>query len=82
MTRLLAVVAAVVVMTACGKSGPPLPPLVKLPAAPANVDMSTFADQQIVRWKSFDGRTISGILSLPPARFAGLGMTCFESALN
>jgi len=41
------------------------------PAAPANVDMSSFADQQIVRWKSFDGRTISGILSLPPTRFAG-----------
>jgi hypothetical protein len=31
------VVAAVVIMTACGKSGPPLPPLVKLPAAPANI---------------------------------------------
>jgi dipeptidyl aminopeptidase/acylaminoacyl peptidase len=39
--------------------------------APPGVDMSRFADQQIVRWKSFDGRTISGLLSLPPARFAG-----------
>ena len=39
--------------------------------APPGVDMGTFADEQIVRWKSFDGRTISGILSLPPARFSG-----------
>jgi hypothetical protein len=30
-------VAVVVVMTACGKSGPPLPPLIKLPVAPANI---------------------------------------------
>ena len=28
---------AIGVMTGCGKSGPPLPPLVKLPAAPANI---------------------------------------------
>ena len=41
------------------------------PAAPAGIDMSSFADEQIVRWKSFDGRTISGILNLPPARFSG-----------
>lgn len=41
------------------------------PAVPAGVDMNTFVDQQIVRWKSFDGRTISGILSLPPARHNG-----------
>jgi dipeptidyl aminopeptidase/acylaminoacyl peptidase len=27
-------------------------------------------NQQIVRWKSFDGRSISGLLSLPPERFA------------
>ena len=40
-------------------------------SAPAGVDMSSFADEQIVRWKSFDGRTISGILNLPPARFTG-----------
>jgi len=40
-------------------------------SAPAGVDMSTFADEQIVRWKSFDDRTISGILNLPPARFTG-----------
>ena len=40
-------------------------------AAPAGVDMSGFADPNIVRWKSFDGRTIAGILTLPPARFTG-----------
>jgi dipeptidyl aminopeptidase/acylaminoacyl peptidase len=39
-------------------------------AAPG-VDMERFADQQIVRWPSFDGRTISGLLSRPPARFGG-----------
>ena len=35
------------------------------------VDMSTFVEQRVVRWKSFDGLTISGILNLPPARFTG-----------
>jgi dipeptidyl aminopeptidase/acylaminoacyl peptidase len=39
--------------------------------APAGVDMGGFRDQQIVRWPSFDGRRISGLLSLPPARFDG-----------
>lgn len=39
--------------------------------APAGVDMSRFAEQQIVRWKSFDGRAISGLLSRPPERFKG-----------
>ncbi len=33
--------------------------------------MATFSDQHIVRWKSFDGRIISGVLTPPPARFAG-----------
>ena len=28
-------------------------------------------EAQLVRWKSFDGRTISGFLYLPPARFTG-----------
>jgi len=41
------------------------------PSAPHGVDMRSFADQRVVRWTSFDGRTISGILALPPARFAG-----------
>lgn len=39
-------------------------------AAPG-IDPSGFADQSVVRWKSFDGLTISGILTRPPARFAG-----------
>ncbi len=39
--------------------------------APEGVDPTRFAPQQLVRWKSFDGRTISGLLTLPPARFAG-----------
>ncbi len=41
------------------------------PYAPPGVDMSTFRDQSIVRWKSFDGREISGLMNLPPARFTG-----------
>ena len=39
-------------------------------AAPG-VNPESFGDQQIIRWKSFDGRQISGMLSPPPARFAG-----------
>jgi Tol biopolymer transport system component/dienelactone hydrolase len=39
--------------------------------AAAGVDMATFQDQSIVRWNSFDGRFISGLLTLPPPRFAG-----------
>jgi dipeptidyl aminopeptidase/acylaminoacyl peptidase len=39
--------------------------------AAAGVDMRQFGDQQVVRWPSFDGRSISGLLSMPPARFAG-----------
>jgi dipeptidyl aminopeptidase/acylaminoacyl peptidase len=39
--------------------------------APAGVDTARFSEQQIVRWKSFDGRTISGLANLPPARFTG-----------
>jgi dipeptidyl aminopeptidase/acylaminoacyl peptidase len=35
------------------------------------VDMASFQDEQIVRWKSFDGRTISGLMTLPPPRFTG-----------
>ena len=40
-------------------------------SAPAGIDMRGFSEQQLVRWPSFDGRTISGILNLPPARFTG-----------
>ncbi|MGD9835323.1 MAG: prolyl oligopeptidase family serine peptidase, partial [Piscinibacter sp.] len=39
-------------------------------AAPG-VDVTRFTGQQLVRWKSFDGRSISGLLSLPPDRFSG-----------
>jgi dipeptidyl aminopeptidase/acylaminoacyl peptidase len=35
------------------------------------LNASAFAEPQIVRWTSFDGRTISGLLYLPAARFAG-----------
>ncbi|MBV9890831.1 MAG: prolyl oligopeptidase family serine peptidase, partial [Rhizobacter sp.] len=41
------------------------------PETPAGVDIATFGSQSIVRWPSFDGREISGILSMPPARFTG-----------
>ena len=41
------------------------------PHAPPGVDSSRFGEQQIVRWKSFDGREISAIANLPPARFTG-----------
>jgi poly(3-hydroxybutyrate) depolymerase len=40
-------------------------------AAAAGVNTSAFADGRIVRWTSFDGRTISAILNAPPARFTG-----------
>ena len=39
--------------------------------APAGIDTQTFPEQRIVRWPSFDGRTISGLLTAPPARFTG-----------
>jgi dipeptidyl aminopeptidase/acylaminoacyl peptidase len=35
------------------------------------LDASTFASAQLIHWKSFDGRTISGFLYAPPARFTG-----------
>jgi dipeptidyl aminopeptidase/acylaminoacyl peptidase len=36
-----------------------------------DVDAASFSEQQIIRWKSFDGRTISGLISRPPAKFTG-----------
>jgi dipeptidyl aminopeptidase/acylaminoacyl peptidase len=39
--------------------------------APPGIDPGTFSDQSLVRWKSFDGLTISGIVTRPPARFTG-----------
>jgi dipeptidyl aminopeptidase/acylaminoacyl peptidase len=41
------------------------------PGAAPGVDLSRFPEQQIVRWPSFDGRTISGVMTRPPARFTG-----------
>ena len=35
------------------------------------LNAAAFAEPEIVRWKSFDGRTISGLLFRPAARFAG-----------
>lgn len=37
----------------------------------AGLDTETLPEPQLVRWKSFDGRLISGFLYLPPARFSG-----------
>jgi dipeptidyl aminopeptidase/acylaminoacyl peptidase len=39
--------------------------------SPPGIDASTFAEQSLVRWKSFDGLPLSGIVTRPPARFAG-----------
>jgi dipeptidyl aminopeptidase/acylaminoacyl peptidase len=36
-----------------------------------NIDTSHFVEPELVKWKSFDGRTISGWLYRPPARFTG-----------
>ena len=41
------------------------------PIGTDGIDLKSLPDQQIVRWTSFDGRSISGVLSLPPARFGG-----------
>ncbi|RZU02967.1 S9 family peptidase [Rivibacter subsaxonicus] len=38
---------------------------------PPGIDTAAFPDQRIVRWKSFDGLPISGVLSMPPKRFKG-----------
>ncbi len=37
----------------------------------AGVDPASFRDAEIVRWKSFDGRTISGVLTMPSPKFTG-----------
>ena len=41
------------------------------PYVPPGVDTTAFGAQSIIRWKSFDGREISGLLNAPPARFTG-----------
>jgi dipeptidyl aminopeptidase/acylaminoacyl peptidase len=35
------------------------------------LNTSTFAEPELVRWKTFDDRTISGFLYKPPAKFTG-----------
>ena len=35
------------------------------------LNAATFAEPELVRWKSFDDRAISGFLYMPPARFTG-----------
>jgi len=35
------------------------------------VDASGFSEPELVHWKSFDGKTVSGFLYKPPPRFAG-----------
>lgn len=35
------------------------------------LDTAGFVEPELIRWKSFDGRTISGFLYRPPARFTG-----------
>jgi dipeptidyl aminopeptidase/acylaminoacyl peptidase len=35
------------------------------------VDTTSFREAEIIKWKSFDGREISGLINRPPARFAG-----------
>ena len=39
--------------------------------APPGIDVASFSEQKVVRWPSFDGRQISGLLSMPPKRFTG-----------
>jgi dipeptidyl aminopeptidase/acylaminoacyl peptidase len=41
------------------------------PYAPSGVDTATFSDPQTIRWRSFDNRSISGLLTVPPQRFEG-----------
>ena len=41
------------------------------PYAPPGIDTARFGEQTVIRWSSFDGREISAIANLPPARFKG-----------
>ncbi len=40
-------------------------------AAAPGMDTSGFSEQRVVRWKSFDNTTISGLLTVPPKKFGG-----------
>jgi dipeptidyl aminopeptidase/acylaminoacyl peptidase len=35
------------------------------------LNIENFSEPELIRWKSFDGQSISGFLYLPPARFTG-----------
>ena len=35
------------------------------------LNTATFSEAELVKWKSFDGRSISGFLYMPPAKFTG-----------
>jgi len=37
----------------------------------SGLNTESFAEPELVRWKSFDGRMISGVLYRPPAKFTG-----------
>ena len=37
----------------------------------AGIDTAPFREAEIIKWKSFDGRTISGLINRPPSRFTG-----------
>lgn len=39
--------------------------------SPPDIDVASFSEQKVVRWPSFDGRQISGLLTMPPKRFSG-----------
>jgi dipeptidyl aminopeptidase/acylaminoacyl peptidase len=40
-------------------------------AVPPSIDTAAFRDHEIIRWKSFDGLQISGLMNRPPASFKG-----------
>jgi dipeptidyl aminopeptidase/acylaminoacyl peptidase len=37
----------------------------------AGMDTSAFQPKEVIQWKSFDGRMISGLIQRPPAKFTG-----------
>jgi dipeptidyl aminopeptidase/acylaminoacyl peptidase len=37
----------------------------------AGFDFDTLPDPEIIRWKSFDGTTVTGVMNRPPAKFKG-----------
>ncbi|MDQ6685237.1 MAG: prolyl oligopeptidase family serine peptidase [Pseudomonadota bacterium] len=41
------------------------------PQLPPGMDTASFGEQSTIRWPSFDGRPISGLISRPPQRFSG-----------